>query len=69
MLYPENLPMAGPNESKLCRLIHCLGGVVFFVILLVLGLVVMQSIRLLSKLDFGIADTPPSFTSTGPTLV
>jgi hypothetical protein len=69
MLYAENLPMAGPNDSKLYRLINCLGGVVVFVVLLVLGLVVMQAIRLMSKLDFGIADTPASFTSTGPTLV
>jgi hypothetical protein len=69
MLYPENLPMAGPNESKLCRLIHCLGGVVFSVILLLLGLVVMQAITLLSRWDLGIAETAPQFSSTGPTLV
>ena len=41
-------------------------------VLLVLGalsLVVFQAIRLLSKWDFGIAETPPSFSSSGPTIV
>ena len=34
-----------------------------------LGLVVVQAILLLQKWDFGIHETPPTFSSTGPTLV
>jgi len=34
-----------------------------------LGLVVAQAILLLSRWDFGIRETRPTFTSTGPTIV
>jgi hypothetical protein len=42
---------------------------VCLVLLVALGLIVLQAIRLMSTWRFGIADTAPSFNSTGPTLV
>jgi hypothetical protein len=42
---------------------------VIVVVLGVLSLVALPAIKLLSTWNLGIADTPPSFGSTGPTLV
>ena len=41
----------------------------FLCLVLVLGLVVLQAIRLLSNWNVGIAETPPGFVSAGPTIV
>jgi Protein of unknown function (DUF4230) len=61
--------MRSPDERKPRRLVPSLGVIVFLVLLLLLGLVVLQAIRLLSNWEFGIIDTPPRFSSTGPTIV
>ena len=41
----------------------------FLVFLAALGLVILQMISLVRKLEFGLHDTAPTFASTGPTLV
>jgi Protein of unknown function (DUF4230) len=61
--------MSSPDERKPRRLVPFLGVIVFLVLLLLLGLVVLQAIRLLRNWEFGIIDTPPRFSSTGPTIV
>jgi hypothetical protein len=42
---------------------------VCLILLIALDLIVLQVIRLVSAWRFGMVDTPPSFSSTGPTLV
>ncbi len=61
--------MASPDERRPRKLIRFLGTVALILVLCGLCLVVFQAIRLLSKWDFGIADTTPRFNSTGPTIV
>ena len=61
--------MARPDEQKPLRLIHVLGVTLLLVLLLFLGQVVLQAIRRMSQWDFGIAETPPRYSSTGPTIV
>ena len=61
--------MASPDERRPRELIRFLGTFALLLVLGALGLVVLQAIRLLSKWDFGIADTPPRFSSSGPTIV
>ena len=58
------------SDSRMSRgLLWFLGRLVLLGLLLCLGVVVLQAIRLLSKWDLGIAETPPRITSTGPTIV
>jgi len=69
MLHEGNPPMAIPDDPRprgrtvLPWLVACLFA------LATLGLVVAQAILLLSRWDFGIRETRPTFTSTGPTMV
>lgn len=69
MLHLENGPMASPDERRSRRRIPFLGVVASLLVLSALGLVALQAIRLLGKLDFGIGETVPSFSSSGPTIV
>ncbi len=61
--------MASPGGLRPGWLLHSLGVIASFLVLFLLGLIVVQAIRFLIKWNFGIGDTPPSFNSTGPTLV
>ena len=61
--------MAGPAERRPRRRIPSLGAITLLLVLGALSLVVFQAIRLLSKWDFGIAETTPSFSSSGPTII
>ena len=61
--------MANPDEWRPRKLIPFLGTIALLLVLGALTLVALQAIRLLSKWDFGIAETPPSFRSSGPTIV
>jgi Protein of unknown function (DUF4230) len=69
MLHLENLPMASPDEWRPSKLIPFLGTIVLLLVLGALSLVVFQAIKLLRGWDVGIADTPPRFSSSGPTIV
>ena len=61
--------MASPDEWRPSKLIPFLGTIVLLLVLGALSLVVFQAIKLLSRWDLGIADTPPRFSSSGPTIV
>jgi hypothetical protein len=69
MLHEGNPPMATPDDPRprggtiLPWLVACL------LVLASLGFVVAQANLLLSRLDPGIRDTRPTFSSSGPTLV
>jgi Protein of unknown function (DUF4230) len=69
MLHLENLPMASPDEWRPSKLIPFLGTIVLLLVLGALSLVVFHAIKLLRGWDVGIADTPPRFSSSGPTIV
>jgi hypothetical protein len=69
MLHLENRLMTRPDEWRPSRLIPFLGTIVLLLVLGGLTLVVFQAIQVLSKWDFGIRETRPTFTSTGPTMV
>ena len=61
--------MASPDEWRPRKLIPFLGTIVLLLVLGALSLVVFQAIKLLSRWDLGIADSPPRFSSSGPTIV
>src|SRR5271157_438437 len=69
MLHEGNPPMATPDDPRprggtvLPWLVACL------LVLAALGFVVAQANLLVSRLDLGIRDTRPTFSSSGPTLV
>ncbi len=61
--------MPSLDERKPRRLISLLGTIALLIVLVTLVLVVAQAIRLLRGWDLGIAETPPNFSSSGPTIV
>jgi hypothetical protein len=69
LLHEGNQPMATPDDPRprggtvLPWLVACL------LVLAALGFVLAQANLLLSKWDFRIGDTAPSFRSSGPTIV
>jgi hypothetical protein len=69
LLHQGNQPMATPDDPRprggtvLPWLVACL------LVLAALGFVLAQAKLLLSKWDFRIGDTAPSFRSSGPTIV
>ncbi len=69
MLHLENQLMASPGEWSRRKLIPLLGTISLLLVLGALSLVVFQATVLLRKWDFGIAETTPSFSSSGPTIV
>jgi hypothetical protein len=69
MRHRENPPMASADEWRTRRRIPFLGVIVFLVVLIVLGLVVTKATSMFRRWDLGIADTSPSFRSSGPTIV
>jgi hypothetical protein len=69
MLHLENQLMTRPDEWRPRRLIPFLGTIALLLVLGALTLVVFQAVQVLSKWDLGVAETPPSFRSSGPTIV
>jgi hypothetical protein len=68
-LHLENLPMASPDDWRPRKRNHFLGFITLLLYLGALSLLVLQATSLLRQWDFRIGDTPPSFNSTGPTIV
>ena len=61
--------MASPDDWRPRKQNHFLGTITLLLYLGALSLLVVQATSLLRQLDFRIGDTPPSFKSTGPTIV
>ena len=61
--------MASPDEWRPRKLIRFLGTFALLLVLGALSLVVLQAVNLLRMWNIGIADTPPRFSSSGPTIV
>jgi uncharacterized protein DUF4230 len=61
--------MASTDDRRSCKRIPFLGIITLLLFLGALSLLVLQATSLLRQWDFRIGDTPPSFNSTGPTIV
>jgi hypothetical protein len=61
--------MASPDEWRPSNLIPFLWTITLFLVLGALSLVVFQATSLMRQWDFGMAETRPSFRSSGPTIV
>ena len=61
--------MASPDDWRPRKRNHFLGTITLLLFLGALSLVVFQATSLLRQWDFGIAETRPSFSSSGPTII
>ena len=61
--------MGSSNDPLRCRRTSLPWVLAFLVVLTAMGLVILQMTSLVRKLAFGLHETPPTFSSPGPTLV
>ena len=61
--------MASPDDWRPRKQNHFLGTITFLLFLGAFSLVVFQATCLLRQWDFEIAETRPSFSSSGPTII
>ena len=61
--------MASPDDWRPRKRDHFLGTITLLLFLGALSLVVFQATCLLRQWDFGIAETRPRFSSSGPTII